>query len=143
MSHVTDYKANKRGSQEDSLVCGRPFGLRLGYRHPDTKGEEYSFPSKGFGSRIGVARVLEVKQALIGGAFLVYVPIGGETMLANSYTSDMSAGVMVCESMLNIEGQKVFVCSNNGEMVSENVHDPSGVLSAINVAVRMLGLIMR
>ena len=121
----------------------RPFGLRLGYRHPDTKEEEYSFPSKGFGSGIGIASVLEVEQALIGGVYLVYVPIDEEMMLANSYMSDMSVEVMICKSTFNFKGWKVFVCSNNGEMVSENIHDLLGVLSTIDVAVHMLRLIMR
>ena len=64
-------------------------------------------------------------------------------MLADSYMSDMSAGAMVCKSMLDIKGRKIFVYSNNGEMVLENICDLLEVLSTIDVATCMLRLIMR
>jgi len=110
--------------------------------NPDTEGEEYRFASEGLGSRIGVARILEVEQAMIRGAFPVYIPIDEETMLADGNASDMSAGVMLCKNTLDLDDRKAFVVRNNRQLVLENARDTSGVFNAIDVSMCMVGLIV-
>jgi len=110
--------------------------------NPDTEGEEYRFASEGLGSRIGIARILEVEQAMIQGAFPVYIPIDEETMLADSNVSDMSAGAMLCKNTLDLDDRKVFVVCDNRQLVLENACDMLGVFDAIDIPMCTVGLIV-
>ena len=91
---------------------------------------------------MGVAGILEVEKALIGGAFPVYVSMDQQAMLPDGYTSYMSAGVMLCKNTLDLDDWKVFVHSNYRQIVSENVCDPSRVLDAIHIPPCMVRLIV-
>jgi len=115
-------------------------GLRDG--NPDTEGDEYCFASEGLGSGISIARILEVEQAMIWGAFPVYIPIDEETMLADGNTSDMSAGAMLCKNTLDLDDRKVFVVRDNRQLVLENARDMLGVFDAIDVPACTVGLIV-
>ena len=63
-------------------------------------------------------------------------------MLANCNASDMSAGAMLCEDTLDLDDRKVFVSSDDGKVVSENVRDPSGVLDTVDVPACTVRLIV-